>query len=303
MLAAERGAPASGNGAPLEFEALGTRWFVDVDDGIPARLERALTDELERIDRVWSRFRPDSLVASMARNGGTHGFAEPDLGLLRWYARLYDATDGAVTPLIGQTLSDAGYDAALSLVPREHITPTPAWDHRRQLTGSGIALDRPALIDVGAAGKGFAVDRVVSLIEQTGARSYLVDAGGDIAVGESEHVIGLEHPVWPDRIIGTVTVGGTADGRRSVCGSATNRRAWRDWHHIIDPRTGAPTSEVIAAWAIAGSAMHADGLATALFFTAPERLQSLGPFDHVVVHADGSIRRSPGVTVFDERDR
>jgi thiamine biosynthesis lipoprotein len=303
MLAAEREMPAGVRGAPFEFEALGTRWFVDVDGGIPARLAWAITDELERIDRVWSRFRPDSLVASMARDGGTHGLAEPDLRLLRWYARLYDATDGAVTPLIGQTLSDAGYDAELSLSPRQHITPTPAWDHRRQLTGNGIALDRPALIDVGAAGKGFAVDRIASLIEQTGAGSYLVDAGGDIAVGGSEHVIGLEHPVWPDRIIGTVTVGGAGHRRRSVCGSATNRRAWRDWHHIVDPRTGAPTSEVIAAWAIAGSAMQADGIATALFYIPPERLLSLGPFDHVVVHADGSIRRSPGVTVFDERDQ
>lgn len=291
--------PVAESTTALEFESLGTHWYVDAAGGLPAALRVSITAELERVDAVWSRFRADSMVSELAREGGSRALAPHDLDLLRWYARLYEATDGAVTPLIGRTLSDAGYDAAIGLRPRTEIAATPGWDHRAQLTGDGIAVDTPLLLDVGAAGKGFAVDRVAALIEAAGIDAYIVDAGGDIAVGSASHLIGLEHPVWPERLIGTALVGGTR--QRAICGSATNRRAWGDWHHIIDPRTSRPTADVIAAWAIADSAMHADGIATALFFAPPERLAGLGEFACVVVHGDGSITRSDtaGLTIFD----
>jgi len=312
--------PIAESATALEFEALGTNWYVDAVGGLPGALHTSIADELARIDAVWSRFRDDSMVSSLARGGGSRALAPHDLGLLRWYARLYDATDGAVTPLIGRTLSDAGYDAAVGLRPRPEIATTPAWNHRSQLHAGGIALDRPLLFDVGAAGKGYAVDRVAGLIRAAGIDAYIVDGGGDIAVGTAAHLIGLEHPVWPNRLIGTARIGGGAAsrdlgdggssstgsgsngrGHRSICGSATNRRAWGDWHHILDPRTGRPTTAVIAAWAIADSAMHADGLATALFFVPPEHLADLGPFDYVVVHGDGTIMRSASaaLTIFD----
>ncbi|WP_308466432.1 FAD:protein FMN transferase [Rathayibacter soli] len=316
--------PIAESATALEFEALGTRWYVDAAGGLPHALRTSIAAELERVDAVWSRFRADSMVSSLARDGGSRTLAPHHLGLLRWYARLYDATDGAVTPLIGQTLSDAGYDAAVGLRPRPEIATTPAWDHRSQLRARGIALDRPLLFDVGAAGKGYAVDRVADLIRAAGIDAYIVDGGGDIAVGTATHLIGLEHPIWPDRLIGTARIsggdpahadpggpggsGGSADaggsgdlGHSAICGSATNRRAWGDWHHILNPRTSRPTTEVIAAWAIADSAMHADGLATALFFVPPGRLAHLGPFDYIVVHGDGTIERtdSAALTIFD----
>ena len=48
--------------------------------------------------------------------------------LISFYRRLYDVTDGAVTPLIGGTLADLGYDADYRLTPRDTVRPTPAWD-------------------------------------------------------------------------------------------------------------------------------------------------------------------------------
>ena len=64
----------------------------------------------------------------------------------------------------------------------------------------------------------------------------------------------------------------------ALAASAVNRRAWGDGlHHVIDALTGLPTASVVATWALAPDALHADGLATALFFDpAPELVSGTG---------------------------
>lgn len=266
----------------LRFEALGTAWAVERSGGFSKTLERSVKTTLERIDKTWSRFRDDSMVAEIARTAGTYPLSADDTRLLGWYRELYDATHGTVTPLIGQTLSDAGYDSSYSLQPRESIHATPNWDERIALEGNALEIKEPTLLDVGAAGKGFAVDQVAGLL----GSNYTVAAGGDIRLSGHTETIGLEHPLQPGMVIGTVAL---SEG--SICGSAGNRRAWGNgtWHHILDPRTSRPTADVLATWVIAPTAVEADGLATALFFVPPESLQGLADFRFVVLYADGSV--------------
>jgi thiamine biosynthesis lipoprotein len=61
----------------------------------------------------------------------------------------------------------------------------------------------------------------------------------------------------------------------------------------VDGRTGEPTSDVIATWAIAETALTADGLATALFFTAPRVLARAFTFSYVRMFASGRVEYSP----------
>ena len=80
--------------------------------------------------------------------------------------------------------------------------------------------------------------------------------------GDASERIALEHPADPPKAIGVVEL---REG--ALCASASNRRSWGDGlHHVIDAVTGIPTADVIATWALAPDALHADGLATALFF-------------------------------------
>jgi len=77
-----------------------------------------------------------------------------------------------------------------------------------------------------------------------------------------------------------------------VCASATTRRAWgKGLHHVLDGRTRRPVSEVVATWAIAADAATADGLATALFVTDPDRLDRFA-FSWVRMLADGRVQWS-----------
>lgn len=283
-----------------EFDALGTGWTVTTDVPLAPHTRAAVAAELDRVDRYWSRFRATSTVSTMARAAGSYPIAPADQPLIDWYRRLYEATGGTVTPLIGQTIADAGYDAGYSLRPRDTIAAVPAWED--VLTGhtGTLELTRPALLDVGAAGKGFAVDRIADLV---GAEQpeFIVDGSGDLVVSPRTAPvrIALEHPRNPALAIGVVEL--TAG---SICASAPGRRAWAErWHHILDPRTAAPTREVIATWAIAPTALIADGLATALFFVNAADLHRALPdvdFHHIVMRRDGTVVASafPGLELF-----
>jgi thiamine biosynthesis lipoprotein len=270
-----------------DFPALGTAWDITLPQAVPAALKTAVRGELDRIDRTWSRFRTDSMVASMAREAGTYPVDPSDQPLLDLHRTLYDLTGGMVTPMVGQTLADAGYDADYSLRPAASVAPVPAWDDVLAEWQGQIEVQSPCLLDVGATGKGFAVDRVSALVRSAGFDEFLVNGSGDMRAGSAPHRIALEHPSDPTKAIGTVVIENNA-----ICGSASNRRAWADWHHIVDPVSSTPTREVVATWVIADDTMVADGLSTALFFTSAHKLMTHFAFDYVVVRANGTVEHS-----------
>lgn len=292
---------SSSAGHDWTFEALGTAWVITTPGPLPSRTADRVNAELDRIDRVWSRFRDDSMVAEMACRADVYPIEPVDQPLVDWYRRLYDLSGGAVTPMVGRTLSDAGYDADYSLRPRPDITPVPRWDD--VLAGHDGALDVrvPTLLDFGAAGKGFAVDRVAAIVRESGGE-FVVDGGGDMRVSSPGRPlrIALEHPLDTSKAIGVVPL---ADG--AICASAANRRAWADWHHIVDPGTSSPAREVLATWVIAPDAMTADGLATALFVTPGAVLRPAfdfhaAGFHHVTIRRNGTVEHTdiPGLELY-----
>ncbi len=273
------------------FEAIGTRWQIDTDRPLTPAQWSALHARVDEFDRTWSRFRDDSLVGRLAESAGTVAFPDEAVPLIDLYRRLYDGTGGAVSPLVGGTLADLGYDAGHRFAPMATIRATPAWDETMRWDGPVVTTTRPLVLDVGAAGKGYLVDILGDLLTSFGVRSFVVDGSGDLLHHGPDSIrVGLEHPRDTTKVIGVVPLSDDA-----MAASAGNRRAWSGLHHIIDPRTGEPVREIVATWVIAGSAMVADGLATALFFTAPEQTRALaGTFgaDWLRVFADSSAQAS-----------
>ena len=287
--------------ATVAFDAIGTRWSIDTAEPLPEVVLGAVRDRIDRFDRDWSRFRDDSWVAEVAR-GGAGAYRLPgDAGpLLDAYDAAARCTDGAVSPLVGRALEDLGYDAAYTLRPRRDAAgslvtaPAPDWRSAARRDGATLVLDEPALLDVGAGGKGYLVDLVSGVLAAHGIAEHVVDAGGDLRVaglGDGPLTVALEDPRDTTRALGVLRL---ADG--ALCGSATNRRAWGEGlHHVVDARTGAPTSGVLATWAVGESALGADVAATALFFAEPDLVASRFGVRYVVLRADGSLRWSLGL--------
>ena len=65
---------------------------------------------------------------------------------------------------------------------------------------------------------------------------------------------------------------------------------------MLDARTGEPVRTIAATWAIADAAMHADAIATALFFDGGAELAHEWNVEWVRMTTDGRVEWSPGST-------
>jgi thiamine biosynthesis lipoprotein len=196
-----------------------------------------------------------------------------------------------MTPLVGGSLEQLGYDPAYSLRPRGIPLAAPRWEDVLDWQDAMLTTTAPVVLDVGAAGKGQLADLLAAELRAQGVGEHFIDASGDLLnSGPVPVSVGLEHPYDPGRAIGTISLGAGA-----LCASAANRRAWGDGlHHVLDGTTGRPVSTVVATWALAGNAMTADALATALFFVSGEALQQDFDFSWLTVFSDGSAAYSAG---------
>jgi thiamine biosynthesis lipoprotein len=277
----------------FNFEGIGTKWQIDIYQKLRETEEAELLSEvknrIELFDKAYSRFRADSLVTKMSKETGTFELppdAEPMFSL---YHDLYILTKGLFTPLVGNILSDAGYDAEYSLRQKKELKAAPSWEEVIEYEHPNIDIKKPAMLDFGAGGKGYLVDLVAKVLEANNVFEYCINAGGDILHKNKTPIrVGLENPENTNEVVGVYTL-----GNGSIAGSAHNRRAWGKFTHIINPKTLDSPTDIIALWVAAETAFLADALATCLFFVPASALTNAYKFEYVLMRSDHSIEKSP----------
>ena len=283
----------------FNFQAIGTHWQIDLFEQVPEEAQKELSDQIftriSEFEKTYSRFLPDSVVAKIAISAGEFAFPPDSKKLFAEYRKMYDITGGLFTPLIGGVLNDAGYDKDYSLRQKTELQKPPRWDEVMVFDFPKLSVRKPVQLDFGAAGKGFLVDLVGNVLEQNGFRSYCVDAGGDILhrdiLGQSLRV-GLENPKDTSQVIGVIEI-----ANKSLCGSAGNRRAWGNFHHIINPKTLSSPHDISAVWVLADDTISADILTSGLFFAEPAVLLKHYDFEYFILRPDNSFEKSAGFEV------
>lgn len=278
-----------------KFFAIGTQWQIDIPDSYSQKFLSILPSINSRInafDNNFSRFLTHSWVIKISEKPGSYTMPNDFKDLLDIYAKLYILTNKKFTPLIGRLMEDAGYDKEYTLKQKKTLASPPDFIQSVEIKGQEITLKEKVLFDVGAAGKGYLVDIISSLLDNYGIKSYCVDAGGDIYYKSSTKEslkVGLEDPDDSTLVIGIAEI-----LNESICASAGNRRKWGNFHHTIDPTTLKSPNLVKSVWVVASSALIADALTTCLTLVPnPEKFSDF-KFECVLLYKDNKAYISKG---------
>lgn len=266
-------------------------------------LATAATNRLHRLEQLWSRFLPDSEISRLntARGRPVAVTRETEL-LVRRSVDAWHETDGRFDPTVLPSLVAAGYDrdfreVAAAPGPVHETAAAPGCADVR-IRHREVQLPPGVMIDPGGIGKGLAADLTVDLLMTAGADGACVNVGGDLRVagrpdGPPDWSVLVQHPLHPDRDLGTVTIRDEA-----LASTWRTRRTWGDGparrHHVIDPSTGRSTDNGLAGvTVIDAEAWHAEAVATALFVAgadaAPDLARERG-LSALLVRDDGAVR-------------
>jgi thiamine biosynthesis lipoprotein len=169
---------------------------------------------------------------------------------------------------------------------------------------STIFLQRPGMImDLGGM-KGYIADQVAGLFKRRGIRNALIALAGDIwALGHREDGkpwrIGVQHPREKDRTLAVLEL-----SDRYVCTSGDYERfvikEKKRYHHIIDPRTGKPSTGIISVTLVGERGALIDPLAKVPFIVGVEKGLSLireYGAEAIIVDEQGKVTSTPGIVL------
>lgn len=225
-----------------------------------AQAAQSAFDLLEQLEGQLSRFRRSSIISQLAQldPGQRMRLPENVCDCLEIAKNMELATGGAFS-ISAAALKTQPAPPQWSLLPRE----------------SSILCESGRLeFDLGAVGKGFALDRMAALLRDWDCEVFLLVAGGSsiLAGAPPENASGQSLAGWscglgndnaPQRIL---------LHHASLSGSGLAVKG----SHILDPRTGLAAERQRRAWALADTAAESDALSTAcMVLTEDEIMQVL----------------------------
>lgn len=216
------------------------------------------------------------------------------------------ASSGAFDPTLGELVELWGFGMDQPRLPDSSeikaARERAGYERISDLTyGSGVIR---VWLDLGGVAKGYAVDEAVRILTESGVRSGIVNAGGDlrsfgIKPGNRLWKIGVQDPDKPQELAGVLEV-----GEISVATSGDYQRYFEKdgirYHHILDSTTGYPArSGIRSATVLAPDCALADALATAAFVMGPERgldlLERWEDVEGILISDDGVFHRTSGI--------
>lgn len=265
-----------------EFHAMGCKMLAISDSEQKSPNLEMVPLWFEEWERSLSRFRIDSELSQLNLHAG-HPIKVSKILWDVFHASVEAErlTGGLINPLIMNALINAGYSQSFDLLQPESNSAFPEYESVVPSLGDivtdplamTICVPEGAQLDFGGVAKGWSAHQAVERLKVDGPS--LVNAGGDIAFsglnsnGEA-WPIGIEDPFQPAKEIEILYI---EEG-----GIATSGRDYRHWtrngrnfHHIIDPKTGQPAeTDILTATVIAPTVMQAEALAKAVLISGSQ---------------------------------
>jgi thiamine biosynthesis lipoprotein len=243
--------------------------IADEERDYAAQAAQAALDLVDKLESRLSRFRSSSDMAQIAQlaPGERMRLSEPAFACLEIAKKMELATRGA-------------FSATAAALQTQ--TSVPQW--RLLPEEQSIVCESGRLqFDLGAIGKGFALDRMAELLRSWDCLSFLVVAGGSsILAGDApKDSVGWSSGLGEDNATQRLFL-----KHASLSGSGLAVKG----NHIVDPRTGQSALRQNRAWALTDTAAESDALSTACMVLSEAELKQVLAQDEswlVFLEADG----------------
>ena len=256
---------------------------VHEDAAVAQNAIEAAVNEIVRIENLISSWDPDSETSEVNRQAGVQPVVV-SVELLDLIQRCKKISE----------LSNGYFDISFASIHKvwdfkefdQHVLPSPEAikesvkliDHQKIIIDREkhtiFLADAGMRIGFGAIGKGYAADRVKTLLLELGVENGLVNAGGDLIgwgrkADGSAWRIGVADPFEEQNILGTI------DATNMAIVTSGNYERFveidgKRYCHIIDPKTGWPVEHLASVTIVCADAEVADALATTVFVLGKE---------------------------------
>jgi thiamine biosynthesis lipoprotein len=270
-----------------EFLAMGTTVSITVADRTPQATFNEVERTIHHLGREWYAWNPHGELAKLntALAAGDSFDVSPELAdVLNRASDVFRASDGVFDPAIAPMVERWGFSDGERDAQMPNNTQVQAWQASHatfadvRINGSSVSsARRDVMLDLGAIGKGYAVDRAIEMLKRSGIRNAIVNAGGNLrAIGRHpDHAwrVGVRHPRKDgnDIMLARIELGldesvsTSGDYERTAMLNGTRA------HHLLDPRTGEPALHTMSITVLARDATLADAASTAVFIAGPDR--------------------------------
>lgn len=260
-------------------------FYSEKDTIAAASIAGQVFDRIDSLNAVFSDWLPESELNRLCKTAGSGVFVpvSPELyDILKQARRYSQKTNGAFDISIGPLTRLWRRSRNLKELPlpetQEQAQRKVNWRWvELQKKGNKVRLNQPGMaLDLGGIAQGWTADDCLALLKSKGIQRAMIDAGGDIALGEpppGEKAWKIEAP--------------TATGENKIlylknCGITTSGATFRylelagvRYSHIIDPRTGRPLTHRTLVTVLARNATTADAWATGISVLGQEGWRQL----------------------------
>lgn len=269
--------------------------------------------EITRIEKLISSWDKNSQTSEINRNAGiTPVKVDPELfGLINNALGISKLTDGAFDISYASMDRIWKFDGSMKVMPSEEEIAASV----SKVGFQHIVLDKEKStiflkfegmkIGFGAIGKGYAADRAKSLLIKKGVSSGIINASGDMNTwgkqpNGSEWKVAITNPLDKNKVFALLPITNGAVVTSGNYEKYVNFNGKR-YSHIIDPRTGYPSSGIISVTVFAPKAELADALATSVFVMGIEagldRINQLPKVECIIIDDKGNISKSQQIEI------
>lgn len=240
-------------------------------------IERAF-QEIVRVDDLLSNYKPESALSRLNRSAHFHSEkVPPDLyrvidQAVRFSRLSQGKFDISVAPLVDLWKAALSGEAAASPEQQQKVRECVGYEKIELIPPDRIAFRSSCLrLDLGAIGKGYALDKAGEMLRSAGIRNALINAGGSTMLamgsppGETAWLVHLRDPsreIDPEVMLKDESISTSEQSASSFLGVDSPG-------HIVDPATGRPLMTEFSVSVVAKTGMLSDALSTTLLLLGP----------------------------------